>query len=269
MDSGVRTPLVDFFRRGEVAREVRLLAARGAMAPRALEQLALLMLLLDDSEDEIASAARATLDSLPPAVLAAFLARTEVPGEMRDWFAARGIEPAATAIESDEPLVETVEDDEEVTIALDGDGDAEPGTEAAADAPRPQPLSSMSVMQKMKIAMRGTREARAALIRDPNRLVSTAVLSSPKLTENEVEGFARMANVSEDVLRQIGSNRAWVKSYAVAANLVKNPKTPLAMSMHLLQRLNDRDVKMLTIDRNVPEPLRIAARKRASASKKG
>jgi hypothetical protein len=126
----------------------------------------------------------------------------------------------------------------------------------------------MTVMQKMKLAMRGTRETRAALIRDPNRLVSTAVLSSPKITENEIEGFARMANVSEDVLRQIGSNRAWVKSYAVAANLVKNPKTPLAMSMHLLQRLNDRDVKMLTIDRNVPEPLRIAARKRASAAKK-
>ncbi len=271
MDAGVRTPLVDFFRRGEVAREVRLLAARGAMAPRALEQLALLLLLQDDADEEVAAAARGTLDSLPPDVVAAFLARSEVPGEMRDWFRARGIEPATTAIDSDEPLVEAIEDnEEEVTILFDGDGQAA-GDAAAADAPadgkRPQPLSSMSVMQKMKLAMRGTREARAVLIRDPNRLVSTAVLSSPKLTENEIEGFARMANVSEDVLRQIGSNRAWVKSYAVAANLVKNPKTPLAMSMHLLQRLNDRDVKMLTIDRNVPEPLRIAARKRAAAAK--
>jgi hypothetical protein len=269
MDSGVRTPLVDFFRRGEVAREVRLLAARGAMAPRALEQLALLLLLQDDADDEVAAAARATLESLPPDVVAAFLARSEVTGEMRDWFRARGIEPANAAIESDDPLVEAIDDDEEeVTILFDGEGDGDGAAEPAADGKRPQPLSSMSVMQKMKIATRGTREARAALIRDPNRLVSTAVLSSPKLTENEIEGFARMANVSEDVLRQIGSNRAWVKSYAVAANLVKNPKTPLAMSMHLLQRLNDRDVKMLTIDRNVPEPLRIAARKRAATSKK-
>jgi hypothetical protein len=267
MDAGVRTPLVDFFRRGEVARDVRLLAARGAMAPRAIEQLALLLLLQDDGDDEVATAARATLESLPPDVLAAFLARSEATGEMRDWFRARGIEPAAVAVESDEPLVEAIEDDDEVTIVFD-DEDPAAETPAPVDGKRPQPLSSMTVMQKMKLAMRGTREIRAALIRDPNRLVSTAVLSSPKITENEIEGFARMANVSEDVLRQIGSNRAWVKSYAVAANLVKNPKTPLAMSMHLLQRLNDRDVKMLTIDRNVPEPLRIAARKRVAASKK-
>jgi hypothetical protein len=268
MDAGIRTPLVDFFRRGEVARDVRLMAARGAMAPRAAEQLALLLLLQDDDDGDVSAAARATLDALPRDAVAAFLARSEATGEMRDWFRARGIEPASVATASDDPIVETVEDDDEVTIVFDGDGEPGADAEAPAEGKRPQPLSSMTVMQKMKIAMRGTREARAALIRDPNRLVSTAVLSSPKLTENEIEGFARMANVSEDVLRQIGSNRAWVKSYAVAANLVKNPKTPLAMSMHLLQRLNDRDVKMLTIDRNVPEPLRIAARKRASTSKK-
>ena len=81
------------------------------------------------------------------------------------------------------------------------------------------------------LAPRGTREERTVLIRDPNRLVAAAVLSSPKLTENEVEGIARMANVGEEVLRIIGNNRGWMKSYTVAANLVRNPKTPPAISL--------------------------------------
>jgi hypothetical protein len=76
-----------------------------------------------------------------------------------------------------------------------------------------------------------------------------------------------MANVAEDVLRVIGTNRAWTKNYGVVAGLVRNPKTPLAISLTLLQRINDKDVKLLALDRNVPEPLRIAARKRASASR--
>ena len=106
--------------------------------------------------------------------------------------------------------------------------------------------------------MKGSREARAMLIRDPNRMVASAVLSSPKLTMSEVESFAKMANVSDDVLRAIAQNRGWVKSYGVAHGLVKNPKTPVAMSLNLMQRLVDRDVRSLAVDRNVPEPLRLA-----------
>jgi len=79
-----------------------------------------------------------------------------------------------------------------------------------------------------------------------------------------VESFARMANVSEDVLRVIGSNRAWLKNYGVVVGLTKNPKTPVGMSMNLLSRLSDRDAAILSVDRNVPEALRAAARKRTT-----
>jgi hypothetical protein len=247
MDPGVRSPFVDFFRRGEVARDVRLLAARGALAPRALDQLAILLVLHDDGDPEIQAAARGTLDALPVASLAAFLGRSDVPAEIRNFFAARGVSAVPSAAADDAPLIDT-------------EGEAEPGEPEKAGAV--QRLAGMSVMGKMKVAMRGTREERAVLIRDPNRLVATAVLSSPKLTENEVESIARMANVSEDVLRIIGNNRAWVKNYGVAAGLARNPKTPVAISLHLLHRLNDRDVKMMAIDRNIPDPVRIAARKR-------
>ena len=107
----------------------------------------------------------------------------------------------------------------------------------------------MGFTDRLKAAMKGSREMRAILIRDPNKMIAAAVLSSPKLNESEIEGFSRMANVSEDVLRIIGSNRAWTKNYGVVVGLTKNPKTPLGLSLNLLARLNDRDVGVL-VDRS-------------------
>ena len=126
---------------------------------------------------------------------------------------------------------------------------------------------AMTVPQRLKLAMKGTREQRAVLIRDPNRIIAAAVLSSPKLSDTEVESFARMTNVSEDVLRVIGDEpRRGFASRRVAVALVKNPKTPAAISLYLLPRITERDVKMLTIDRNVPESLRLAAQEDAAAA---
>jgi hypothetical protein len=258
MDPGFRSPLIDFFRRGEVARDVRLMAAQGALAPRAHEQLALLVLLSDDPDPEIARATAATLDALPEAPLRAFLARSDVPDEMRKFFAARGVETAGVAASDTEaPLIDTLAELAEVPTAPDG-----------ADAER-KLLSSLPVIERMKLAMKGSREQRAQLVRDSNRLVAAAVLSSPKLTESEVEAFTKMGNVSEEVLRTIGMNRSWTKNYGVLAGLCRHPKTPPAMSMQMLHRLNERDLKMISIDRNVPEALRQLGRKILAKTKFG
>lgn len=248
MDPGFRTPLLDTFRRGEVAGEVRLMAARGTLAPRAHEQLALLLLLLDDADFEISQTAAVTLDLIPRAPLERFLARSDVSPEIVAFFRARGIEPVpGDGPESDEPLFEA---DTELAETADT------GTE-----PSRRPLSLLSVMERLKLAMRGTREQRSLLIRDSNKLVAVAVMSSPKLSESEVETYARMANVSEDVLRIIGTTRAWLKNYSIVSALARNPKTPPAISLGLIKHLTERDVKFIAIDRNVPEPLRLAARK--------
>ena len=45
------TPLLDFFKRGEVARDVRMQAAEGALAPSAHEQIEILLLLAGDGDD--------------------------------------------------------------------------------------------------------------------------------------------------------------------------------------------------------------------------
>ncbi len=121
----------------------------------------------------------------------------------------------------------------------------------------------------MKLAMKGTKEQRAQLVRDSNKLVAAAVLSSPKLTESEVEAFAKMANVSEETLRIIGMNRAWAKNYGVIVGLTRNPKTPVAIAMQMVQRLNERDLKALMTDRNVQEVVRLTARRLAVKGPKG
>ena len=91
--------------------------------------------------------------------------------------------------------------------------------------------------------------------------------SSPKITETEVESIAKMANVSEDVLRIIGRTRAWMKSYTLAVSLAKNPKTPVATSMNILPRLMEKDLRMISIDRNVPDVVRTAARRKMVTEK--
>jgi hypothetical protein len=103
---------------------------------------------------------------------------------------------------------------------------------------------------------------RGLLIRDPNKMIAVSVLSSSKVTEQEVEAYSRMSNVSDDVLRVIATNRAWTRNYGIVLGLTRNPKTPVALSLNLMARLTDRDLQTLSIDRNVPEPLRVAARRK-------
>lgn len=258
MEAGLRTPLLDFFRRGEVARDVRLLAAQGAVAPRPLEQLGILMILSSDADTEVRETAEATLNLLPADLIASFIARSDVPTELREFFISRGITPSDTpAPDFDEPLLDT-----------DESGMGYDQAEGETAQTFTQRLASMTVPEKVKCAMKGTREMRAVLVRDPNRMVASAVLSCPKVNEAEVEAFAKMGNVSEDILRTIATTRAWTKNYSVVLSLVKNSKTPVALSMNLMQRLTESDVKRLSSDRNVPEALRLAARKRVTAALK-
>ena len=257
--AGLSTPMLDFFRRGEAARDVRMLAAQGAIAPRPLEQLGLLMFLTSDHDAEVRETAESTLRNLPSQAIADFIARADTPTEMREFFIGRGIEPSATpAPDTEEPLV---------------DNDPLPPIEGADEEQKTQTfqerLATMTVPEKVKCATKGTREMRAILIRDPNRMVASAVLSCPKVNDAEVEAFAKMGNVSEEILRTIANSRAWTKSYTVVLALVKNSKTPVALSMNLMQRLNPADVKKLSTDRNVPEALRVAARKKVVKNQSG
>jgi hypothetical protein len=161
--------------------------------------------------------------------------------------------PEPEPIEEPEPITDEAEAMEHY---LTTDERAEPTKLSAV-----QKIVKMNTAEKMVTALKGTREERTILIRDRNRLVSTSVLGSPKLTESEVEAFASMKNISDQVLREIGSNREWTRNYNIIAALVRNPRTPLATSMGMVSRLNPRDIKGLSMDRNVSEALRKQAQR--------
>jgi hypothetical protein len=341
-------PFVEQFRRGGVPRDLRLMAAQGALPLTPADLADLLHHLLGDSEAEIAQSASATLMAMPleemlpiakdrdsaPALLGWVLSSRE-ERELREVALQNPTTPdeaveGITGLLSEElaelvvinqvrllrrtSLLETLEKNPKLNKDQQrrlrelresfriGQPDAVPPPAAAPRAPEPpraepaaagppidappltvdeavvhiltederkdqeklsvvQELYRMNTAQKVIAALKGSRSHRAVLVRDPNRMVATAVLGSPRLTEAEIESFAGMRNVSDEILRQIGTHKDWTKKYTVISNLVKNPRTPIGISLNLVSRLNPKDIKGLATDRNVPEVIRKQAQK--------
>jgi hypothetical protein len=340
-------PLVEQFRQGRVPRDLRLMAAEGALPLGPADFADLLEFLLRDVDTEIREKASATLAAIPagemsplardrtsaPGILAwilanreerelreAVLQNTNVSDEAIEAQAATLPEELAELVVINQvrllrrtSMLEALESNPNlnkdqrrrlrelresfhigeqpapVAAPPPAEAPAPVPEEAAEPEPEPPPpatdaeavaryltdderqeeekvsavqrLYRLNTAQKMISALKGTREDRAILVRDPNRLVSAAVLGSPKLTDVEIESFAGMKSLSGEILRKIGNHKDWMKRYGVVANLVKNPRTPLAISIGLVSRLNPRDIKSLAVDRNVPEVIRKQAQK--------
>jgi hypothetical protein len=350
MGERAANPFVEQFRRGGVARELRLMAAQGALPLTPADLADLLHHLLGDHDPEVAQSASGTLAAMPveevlpiardrdtPAPLLgwllsareerelreAALQNTSTPDEAVEGIAGSLGEELAELVVINQvrllrrtSLLETLEKNPQLnkdqqrrlrelreTFRIGQPGapaPAPPPPPAPPPAPEPVPeapaepavdlaalsadeavvhilgeeerrdeekvsavqrLYRLNTAQKVIAALKGSREERAVLVRDPNRMVATAVLGSPRLTEAEVESFSGMRNISDEILRQIGTHKEWTKKYAVIANLVKNPRTPIGISLSMVSRLNPRDIKGLTTDRNVPEVIRKQAQK--------
>ncbi len=340
-------PLVDQFRRGGIPRDLRLMAAQGALPLKPADLVELFHFLLTDAEEEVRTTADKALRDFPadgalaiakdkgtpPEVLAWLIAeRTEkevresalqntsssdddlrrlaptLPGELAELIVIN-----QTRLLRSTPLLEAVETNpnlsndqkrrlrelrETFRIGLEEAPAPAPPPAAAAPPPPPPPepeipeepppqsdgeavvrylteeeqgetdkvsavqrIYRLKTAEKVVTALKGNREERAVLVRDPNRIVATAVLGSPRLTDAEVESFAAMKNVSDEVLRIIGANREWSKRYGVVSSLVRNPRTPLAISLGMVSRLNPRDLKSISVDKNVPEVIRKQAQR--------
>lgn len=124
-------------------------------------------------------------------------------------------------------------------------------------------IARMGVAQKVKTALLGNREERSILIRDGSRVVSRAVLSSPKLSDSEVEGFAAMKNVDQEVLRGISMNRKFMKNYSTMKILANNPRLPIDIGLGLIPRLIQTDLQLLSKNRDVADVIRKMADKLA------
>lgn len=142
----------------------------------------------------------------------------------------------------------------------------EPGQEIVKDrfVPLYRRIAQMTVSQKVRRAILGSKEERMLLVRDSNRVVATAAVRSPLLQEPEVRIISRNRNISDEVLRVLGTSPEWLKSYAIKKNLVENPKTPPSLAARLVPHLRESDLRQLARSKNVPGAVQEAARRHLS-----
>jgi len=122
-------------------------------------------------------------------------------------------------------------------------------------------ILKMSVAQKVQMAFKGGKTWRTILVRDRNKLVCSAVIRNPRMSESEAEQIAGMRNVDDEVLRLISTRRDWMSKYNVLIALARNPKVPIGVVLPLINRLTLRDLKGLKDDKGVSETARSTARK--------
>ena len=144
--------------------------------------------------------------------------------------------------------------------------EAQPVTQAETPAEEQKKLNMtqrvlrMSVAEKIKLATLGNKEAQTLLLRDSNKLVCMAAVTSPRITDGEVMTLANSRTLNAEVLRHIYSNREYLKIYAIKMSIVKNPKVPLPTALKFLYTLQEKDIKELARDRNVPQTIQSQAK---------
>jgi hypothetical protein len=175
-----------------------------------------------------------------------------------------GVDPTAKPPPAGETAAALIREYGDV-LATDHEGGAVPPPAALAEQEQKkqtitQRVMKMSVAEKIKLATLGNKEARTLLLRDSNKLVSMAAATSPRITDGEIVGLANSRTVNSDVLRYIYSNREFLRNYAIKISLVKNPKVPLPTALKMLFTLQEKDIKDLARDRNVPQTIQAQAK---------
>jgi hypothetical protein len=131
-----------------------------------------------------------------------------------------------------------------------------------------QKIQRLTIPERRQLALKGGREIRSILIKDPYKEVVLTVLENAKITDTEVEIIARSRSIPDEALRKITKKREWIKNYAIVLAVVTNPKTPSGMAVTLINELKTKDLSLLEKNKNIPEAVRSAA-KRLLKMKKG
>jgi hypothetical protein len=122
-------------------------------------------------------------------------------------------------------------------------------------------IVTMTIGQKIKLALRGNHDARTILIRDTNKLIRRFVLMNPRIGDNEVIAIAKNKTADDELIRTITERREWMRIYQVRLGLTTNPKTVLPVALRQLSTLDDRDVRNIAKSKNVPQAVAAHARR--------
>ena len=167
-------------------------------------------------------------------------------------------EPTPEPLPSDLAFAETIDDYDLDDVAFEIYDD---GTEALKDEGRPlsMRIKDMTQGEKIRLAAIGSSGARALLVRDQDKTVSLAAVSSPSMTAEDATTIATSREIGDHILRYIGNKREWLRSYELKRALVFNPKTPVGVSLKFMSHLRITELKRLAHSKEVPAQLRSVA----------
>lgn len=180
-------------------------------------------------------------------------------------------EPSDEPLPSDLDFAQALKEDEAEAEGVIGTKEGEAGEEEEVKQqflPLMMRIRLMNSAEKLRFAMVGNAPARAFLVRDKNKTVAYAAISSPAMGENEVPPIAKSKEVGEDILRYISNKREWTKSHEIKHALIFNPKTPVGIILRFLPHLRDAELKELSRSKNVAAPVKSAAMQRLQAKEK-
>lgn len=211
-------------------------------------------------------ASPATIDSVADFAVRSGVFLVDVPALGAAYQRVHG-KPPPTVVEAPVVSADSVLEEFKEDLVDEKDKDA-PEMEEGKKLNLTQRIQTMSVSEKIKLAGRGNKEARTLLLRDSNKLVCSAAVQSPRITETEILGLVNSKTVNDEVLRIIMRNREWMKIYHVKHSLVKNPKTPLPQALKLMLHLRLSDLKDLAKNKNIPSTVQNAARNQSQKTTK-
>jgi len=157
--------------------------------------------------------------------------------------------------------LESNDDDWDASLTMDHGDSVDDDTKVSIA----QEIAKLTVGQKIKLSYVGNKEVRDILIRDSNKMVTSAVVKSGRLTDPEVAKLAANRAVNEEVLRLVAQNKEWTRAYPIKVALINNPKCPVGTAMSFLPHLHIKDLKMLANNRNVSSVVFTMAKKRLKA----
>jgi hypothetical protein len=123
-----------------------------------------------------------------------------------------------------------------------------------------QYVQTINTGQKIKLALKGNKEARMLLIKDSNKVVSSAVVKNPRITDSEVLAACQNKTINDEILRLICMKAEWLKHYSIQAALANNPKTPFQTALRFMRMLTANDLKKLSKNKNAPAQLQKMAK---------
>jgi len=165
-------------------------------------------------------------------------------------------------------MVEAGEDDIAIPIDMIRDLDV-PAWPTASGETLWMAIQKMSVSGKIKLALRGGKDARVVLCREGNKIVRRMVLRNPRITDGEVLSMAQNRTIDEELIRMIIDKREWMQNYRIRHALATNPKTPLPVALRQVETLAVRDLRLIAKSRNVHSSVAQRARRKVVEAEEG